>query len=150
MPGFVMDKTGSVVGKVFSDLSGFVQGYVEAMFFTETSSVYKSNWNNLDLGDHDGSIPYDATFQDVSSDALMDIIADCARFCANAKHELSRAYLNAYDERQAGRDFWYTRNGHGVGYWDREMLEDGLGNDLSEIALTFGTHDITFDGGHIF
>lgn len=36
----------------------------------------------------------------------------------------------------AGHDFWLTRNGHGVGFWDRGLGE--LGDKLTEAAKTFG------------
>lgn len=49
----------------------------------------------------------------------------------------------SYDETQAGRDLYYTRAGHGVGYWDREALEaDGLGERLSNAA---GRGEINLD-----
>lgn len=50
--------------------------------------------------------------------------------------------------------FWYTRNGHGVGYWDRDQLsryvdigggtEGDLGDSLSEAARDFGNVDASF------
>jgi hypothetical protein len=47
--------------------------------------------------------------------------------------------MSGYSEEQAGRDFWFTRQGHGVGFWDREELnrdiakrEDGTFTDDGE------------------
>ena len=68
---------------------------------------------------------------------------------------------SGYCEEQAGRDFWFTRQGHGAGFWDREELrrdlakrDDGtwtdtgeeeglpfwgsLGDELSDLAIEAG------------
>jgi hypothetical protein len=37
---------------------------------------------------------------------------------------LDLAYARDYDPEQAGCDYWFTRNGHGVGFWDRDALDD--------------------------
>ena len=40
------------------------------------------------------------------------------------------------DWEHAGHDFWLTRNGHGTGYWDRDM--GSVGARLTEAAKSFG------------
>lgn len=40
-----------------------------------------------------------------------------------------------YDEHQAGIDFWLTRNGHGAGFWDRDLGE--IGDKLTAAAETY-------------
>lgn len=40
------------------------------------------------------------------------------------------------DDVKSGHDLWLTRNGHGVGYWDRGLGE--LGNQLSDLARSMG------------
>lgn len=57
-------------------------------------------------------------FSDINQKSLDLIIADCKKFLEQAK-----PYLDFEDEDlmdHAGYDFWLTRNGHGVGFWDRE------------------------------
>ena len=52
-----------------------------------------------------------------------------------------RAYLDPSLYEQAGHDFWLTRNGHGVGVWDRGTLYDSevkIGLLLTEEAEDFG------------
>jgi hypothetical protein len=44
-------------------------------------------------------------------------------------------YMQAWTPEQAGHDFWLTRNGHGSGFWDRQL--EG-GDVLTAIAKTFG------------
>ena len=39
---------------------------------------------------------------------------------------------------QAGYDFWFTRNGHGVGFWDRpELYGSSISEDMTERAKWF-------------
>jgi len=40
-----------------------------------------------------------------------------------------------------GHDFWLTRNGHGAGFWDRDLGEvngKDLGDAVTEVCKTFG------------
>jgi hypothetical protein len=55
---------------------------------------------------------------DVDRKSLEKIIADCTKFL-----QQSRLLLDFGDSEmmeRAGYDFWLTRCGHGVGFWDRE------------------------------
>jgi hypothetical protein len=105
----------------FLALPKFVQGYIEALFFTESAaSCYTmENWNSEETqeavreGQADGNLPSDAGFTD-----------------------LHHVYAGDYSEIQAGRDFWFTRNGHGVGFWNRDLGQ--VGDDLADIAREFG------------
>lgn len=140
MPEFHLDQDGRVDGKTFADLDPFTQGYIEACFFTECSAIAMSEWDTpasqeqLSEGTADGSIPADAGFGDLHPDTLAVFIADCQKFQTEQAALLALAYDRPdYDEQAAGRDFWYTRHGHGVGFWDRQQLDaDELGDKLSE------------------
>jgi hypothetical protein len=153
MPEFVMDRDGEVSGQSFDDLSPFLQGYIECMLFTETcTGISMVDWEDPENkhrvaeGQADGNIPTDSGFGDIHPDTLIQMHADCSDFQAKARDLLSQAYARGYEPVQAGRDFWFTRNGHGVGYWDREVLNEGcmapspggLGEKLTEVAQTFG------------
>lgn len=104
MPEFQMPPTESVV---FHNLPPFTQGYIEAMFFTGAS-------------DPDDEL-HGCTFDGLSPEALAQIQTDCTGFVGLASEVLANARRAdpAYDLTRAGGDFWYTRNGHGVGFWDR-------------------------------
>lgn len=107
----------------WNNLDPFVRGYIEAMFFCE------ANPDNPEM-EH-------AEFADLSFAAMMTICADCNAFQMENQDDLDGAYnLYQMDDDQLGRDFWFTRNGHGVGYWDRDM--DDLGDRLTEGAHKFG------------
>lgn len=170
MPEFIADTDGTVNGLTWDDLTPFVRGYIECVLFTNTASgISMVEWNepeNVEAvaeGQADGDIPTDSGFGDIYPSSLARIIADCAEFEAKAADLLSQAYGNTfpartigdgslpdshrpawdYDAAAAGRDFWYTRNGHGVGFWDRDLPGD-LGDKLTEIAESFGGADASF------
>lgn len=131
--------------------SEFVFGFIEAMFFTESGDVDMDSWLETDEEERTqgGQLPSDCGYGELHPDSLAKIRADCEAWQkANAKL-LRRAYKRAgYNEAQAGRDYWFTRNGHGVGFWDRAQLEShGLGAALSEAAGRSEVH--AFFGGHV-
>ena len=146
MPEFIADTDGIVNGLDWEDLSPLARGYIEAMLFTETAeSISMVEWEEpenreaISEGSVSGSIPGDSGFGDLHPNTLSDIIADCGAFHVKARDLLRQAYERDYDAEQAGRDFWFTRNGHGVGFWDHRQLEAGdLGKQLSDIAHSFG------------
>ena len=92
-------------------LDAFTRGYLEAAFFADCPD--EPEWRDVSLAD-------------MTSDAWQSTVADCAAFRVAAGDLLQEAYASGdYDETQAGRDFWFTRQGHGVGYWDRGLGEIG-------------------------
>lgn len=152
MPEFIMDREGTVNGQEFADLSDFEQGYLEAMFFTNCSCIamveFASDESQARIreGQADGDIPADSGFGDIHPDSMIKTHFDCADFQSKASALLSIAYSRDYEEAQAGRDFWYTRNGHGVGFRDRDELRaDDLGDLLSFAARGFGEVYVDFN-----
>lgn len=103
MPVFVMEGRDHAA-RAESD---FVLGFIEAMFFTE--------------GD---DLPEGVGYADLHPGSLAAIRADCEAWQAENADLLAFACgpMSGYDEVQAGRDYWFTRNGHGAGFWDREEL----------------------------
>lgn len=121
------------------DLDAFTQGYIEAMFFT---------WPEGE-GDWVGGITSPA-FGDLAPETLEIILADCAAFQTSpAWWEVERSG-DCPDDRQGGRDFWFTRCGHGVGFWDGDWPEPH-GDALTATAKTFGNLDPYLgDDGRIY
>lgn len=148
MPKFILDSAGQV-GMSFDDLSPIARGYIEAMFFISCSVT---EWHSEESrervreGQADGDLPADAGFSDLHPAALAEIIADCGTFHVKARDLLHAAYARGYTAEQAGRDLWFTRNRHGVGFWAREVLNEGhmgpspggLGDRLSKAARAMG------------
>lgn len=124
MPQFILDKGDADSARQFNQLDAFTQGYIEAMFFTDASDP------------DDGDLA-NATFADLHPDSLAEIIRECAEFQRDNAELLQRAYDRGeaqmiYDAERAGNDFWYTRNGHGTGFWDRNLGE--VGDKLAAIS----------------
>ena len=111
---------------IYTDLDTFTTHYLIAAM-----------WSTSDESTDDGGNPIDDTFYlcDFYSDALASARKDCNDFRAQAGD-----LLNGIDEEQAGHDFWMTREGHGVGFWDRDLGE--IGDKLSNIATGFGNGDL--------
>ncbi len=131
MPEFIADTTGTVHGLEWDQLAAFTQGYVEALLFTETiDSVSMVEWtdpenqDDIQEGRVSGTIPGDSGWGDIHPDTFDQIQRDCMEFERQAFDLLIEAHKLGYDRELAGRDFWFTRNGHGVGFWDRKVLED--------------------------
>lgn len=131
MPEFVLDHGNAESAAQFRALDAFTQGYIEALFFTDEEQLCEESGRDMPAvafnletmesrfvgGDSPG-------FGDLAPETLARIIADCAAFQTANAALLDSAYnRDDYKAEQAGRDFWFTRNGHGVGFWDRTQLE---------------------------
>lgn len=77
-----------------------------------------------------GSI-YDRT--DIALDTLALIQSECLAFATlfESAVDAGISHLKGYTWAQAGQDFWLNRNGHGAGFWDRE-LGSYYGYDIAE------------------
>lgn len=106
--------------RAYSSLDSFTQGYIEAMFFTDASDP------------DDGDLA-DASFAELAPEAFARIIKDCEAFQTTHAALLAEACgHDGYDMERAGNDYWYTRNGHGVGFWDRGL--GAVGDKLSDVS----------------
>ncbi|UTC25361.1 hypothetical protein P7_171 [Pectobacterium phage vB_PcaM_P7_Pc] len=107
-------------------LRAFIAGYFEALYFAESATG------------NDGEEIDNLAGYELSATAKEEGEQACARFLdlAGDKVNLAIAGSDDYDHTQAGRDFWFSRQGHGVGFWDRGL---GLvGDDLHKVAELFG------------
>jgi hypothetical protein len=151
MPEFILDTSGKAYKPVsetsleavyWTDLDAFTQGYIEALFFTESSPAFDSDeWHSAKCrkaqedGQADGTLPGDVGFSDLAPEALAEIIEDCRAFQEAFAADLAEAYAHeevSYSEERAGHDYWLTRNGHGAGFWDRGL--GAVGDRLSDGA----------------
>jgi hypothetical protein len=52
---------------------------------------------------------------------------------------------------EIGQDFWYTRNHHGSGFWDKRELEQEQKEKLTQISHSLkGKYDYIGDDGKIY
>jgi hypothetical protein len=160
MPQFELDSDGTVNGLEFDDLSPFLQGYIEAMFFTNQSCIPMTEWHTEESqervreGEADGDLPNDAGFSDLHPDTLNAMHGDCSDFQNHNRRWLSIAYTlepgrSGYryakehlDKRRAGQLFWYARNGHGVGWTDDGDAE--CLKLLQSASRAFGERNVWF------
>lgn len=155
MPEFILDRGTPEASRTFASLDSFTQGYIEAMFFTENAP----NAPDLETfraqeasGENEGSIPQDSTFADLAPPTLERIVRECQAFQLAHADDLAEACDNGrikgYDETAAGRDYWYSRNGHGVGYFDRDL--GPVGDKLQQAARYSERHLYLGDDGLIY
>ena len=127
MPQFILDTGNAESHARFDALPEFMQGYIETAFFCGVSTDDPDNpGESLEL---DG-----LGVGNLDADSLADMVADCARFWIDNATLIRQAmeFNPDYSLSQAGGDYWYTRNGHGVGYWDRGL--DVIGDALTTAA----------------
>lgn len=161
----------------WGDLDAFTQGYIEALFFTENEpgtcrydrTADRAAWDEAVHEGRSKDIPGDYGFSDLAPETLARIIEDCERFQRCAAPLLEQVYGHSfparvigdgtlpnshrpawnYDATAAGRDLWFTRNGHGVGFWDRGLGE--VGDRLSDGARAMGQVDAYLgDDGRVY
>lgn len=150
MPKFILDTYGKVgplgtsqtIGprpfREWRDLDSFTQGYIEAAFFTSSDE----NGNALEQG-----------FAVLAPETLAVMTADCAKFCEGSawlRAVNAAKYYEFPGEEQAGHDFWFTRNGHGCGFWDGDWPEP-YATALTDAAKAFPERDLYVgDDGKIY
>ena len=152
MPEFHLDTSGRVDhvhpgnGRTYQvdwpELDAFTQGYIEALFFTDAS-------------DSDDEL-YGKGFSDLAPETLAAIIDDCRKFCETPAYasvrdcEGSWAIASKATVEHAGRDFWYTRNGHGCGFWDGDWPEP-YATSLTDASKAFRSLDAYLgDDGKVY
>lgn len=111
----------------------------------------------------DGSDDWlDVDAGDFAPETLDQIAADCRAFylanrdtihCDGAPQAQDFDTTASESERvaaMAGHDFWLTRNGHGVGFWDGDWPEPAA-TALDNAAKAFGSCDLYVgDDGKIY
>jgi len=126
-----------------------------------TAALWSSNDGSTDCGGE----PLDENYGvgDIEEETLIQMAEECFEFLATAEtvhnrkltcfHVIKRAYhLDAFEPglsgdnnawSQAGYDFWMTRNGHGVGFWEDEWTSalDPF-RRLERAARKFGEFDL--------
>ena len=107
--------------------------YFEAMF-----------WADVDGSDNiEGT--YD--FSDINRECLLKQIKDLDAFFSEADEILEKT---DYTHMQTCHDFYFTRCGHGVGFWENDHCEEKEGQQLTELAKKFGEVYISENGGKIY
>lgn len=110
----------------------FIDGYIEAMWFTEgttDSDVIKEGLGIFDF----------------ARETALQILEDCRYFesALDEKAEELGISTGDIDFHQAGIDFWFTRNHHGCGFWDGDWdWNPELRDYLDNLAKKFGECEV--------
>ena len=106
-------------------MEDFVEGYLAAAMFTSQT--------NLPAG------RYEPDFDAVPDHVHADAVRTVQRFLMAVPEALRQE-----DWHEVGRHLWYTRNGHGTGFWDGSFEEpfasaankyaESLGEDYETVA----------------
>lgn len=117
----------------------FLRGYLMAALFTTNPDPQPGEFT---ADDAESLLPR------VGEEFLTEAQADCADFQQSNQELLEEALdfgrSDGYTEERAGSDFWYSRNGHGVGFWDRGLEE--FGDRLHAAAKVYGGQDLELGG----
>jgi hypothetical protein len=130
-------------GPVFPQLDTFERAYINAAL-----------WASNDESDESGGRPLDVNFSiiDLPIETVQKLKSDCAEFLKieGVQPLLDEAYdLYRFGDEQAGADLWLTRNGHGAGFFDRNL--ETIGEKLTEICRGLPTRDLYIgDDGNVY
>jgi hypothetical protein len=115
--------------QLLANLDDFTRAYIECALWSSTEITQDG-----DMGE-----PLDRNYgpEHLTLKTLKEMIADCRAFQADNADCLM---LSDLDPKQAGHDFWLTRNGHGAGFWDRGLGE--VGDELTKAAKAYGSVDL--------
>jgi hypothetical protein len=104
----------------------FTSSYIEAAL-----------WSTLDESTESGGFPLDKNYtdDDLAPDTIAQIVADCKRFQEENSDDIATWEGDYTPDDMAGYDFWMTRNGHGVGFWDGDWGD--VGERLTEACKEY-------------
>ncbi len=119
-------------------VDAFTWAYIAAAFWTADDEVKKKHSGEFAISVQDA--------ERLDAESLQQMIDDCNKFRQIEKESDSNA-LRYWTDKQAGHDFWLTRNRHGVGFWDRGYSE--AGEVLTSIARSFGEVELILGGDEL-
>lgn len=121
-------------------LTPFQRGYLEAALFSSN-----------DESTPEGGEPLEAsyTIEDIDPDCLEAMLAEASAFQDAHYLDLGECLRRHDSEGQGGHDLWFTRNRHGVGYWDGDYPEPGASR-LTNAAHALGECSLYVANGVIY
>jgi len=103
-------------------------------------------WSTNDESTPAGGEPLDCNYgpEDIHPDTLAKMRDDVERFLIDHRDDIYMWEGDTSPLEQAGHDFWLTRNGHGVGFWESEWTDIATdpGSRLDKTAKKFGEFDL--------
>lgn len=114
-----------------SEVSDMARAYIVAALFTADEDIVAPKSGEFDPSPYIDRVPKSAF---VRAENL------CRTFYAENATDLAD-----YPAENAGHDLWYTRNGHGVGFWEADHCSKEEGERLTAAAKRLG--EAYVDGG---
>jgi hypothetical protein len=112
----------------------FVDAYITAALMYSTDDSDEDNGDEVALFDN-----YD--FDDIAPEAMERIVKDCRDFLTQYGHLInSKNCIEGEEFQLAGYDFFHTRTGSGVGFWDGDW-EEPEATALTKACQKFGHVD---------
>jgi hypothetical protein len=103
------------------------QAYIEAALWSSCAT------------DEDGSMIEGLEGYDVAPETEAAMRSDVEDFVALV-NKTDPTLLDGISDEMIGHDFWLTRCGHGTGFWDRGLGQQG--DRLTDLAKTYGGPDL--------
>jgi hypothetical protein len=104
-------------------------------------------WSSCAI-DNEGNKIESLSDYDVTPETEAAMRSDVEDFVALV-NKTDPALLDGISDEMIGHDFWLTRNGHGAGFWDRGLGEQG--DRLTDLAKTYGARDLCLsDDGLVY
>jgi len=101
---------------IATQLDDFTRAYIEA-------ALWSTNDESTPAGGE--ALENNYGLDDIAPETLAKIVADCAKFQAENAADLATFSLHQFKAAvHGGYDFWFTRNGHGAGFWDGDWPEE--------------------------
>lgn len=117
-----------------------LQDYIEAGFWSTFNEDYYAN-----VGPDEHIEPHEhLTVDDIDFQSMQTLRCEIKQFVDNCGDLLN----NLPVDLNVGHDLYFTRNGHGVGFWDRGL--GAKGDQLSSIAHDLGDVNIVVVSGKIY
>src|SRR5271155_1781538 len=124
-------------------LDAFTRSYIEAMLFSTN-----------DESDEGGGEPLDRNYSasDIAPETMELIVEDCADFQKRFGQLITDEPEVRGEEKWgrwelAGGDYWFTREGHGSGFWDGDWPKNG--DELTKAAKSYGPFELYVEDGVI-
>ncbi len=113
-----------------AEMNNFSLAYIQAALATEMDDSESSGGEPLDKN-HD--------FDDIEASTFARIIADCRDFQKKYK---ALYEAGGWTDEDAGKDFWLSRNGHGAGFFDSDVENEKIKDDLQDAARRYGEYNL--------
>jgi hypothetical protein len=134
-----LDKDGNLQDLPQSDINEILKGYIECALWTEQERLEDEATMEIDdedIDDVEKLIQLKGKFdkksftsfvsEDINIDSRIDAYNDIKTFIKNAGDKSIQEAISENGLFRLGMDIWFTRNGHGAGFFDHSYENEDL------------------------